>query len=83
MTQSHEPGPTKAALHYRNARQYQELAQTVMALPVSTVEYNILATPAAGALLYEAAKQCVNSVANLRGRKTRKGIGKNWRKLTA
>ena len=66
MTQRLEPGPAKAEWHYRSARQYRELAQTVMALPVGAVEYNILAA-GSGALLYEAAKQCVNAVANLRG----------------
>ena len=66
MTQSHEPGPAKAALHYRNARQYQELAQIVMAMPTNIVEGNIRYA-SAGALLYEAAKQCVNAVSNLRG----------------
>ena len=66
MTQSHEPGPAKAELHYRSARQYRELARIVTALPANVVERSILHA-SAGALLYGAAKQCVNAVANLRG----------------
>ena len=67
MTQRVEPGPTKAELHYRSAQQYHELARTVSNTPDSPVERNILVA-SSGALLYEAAKQCLNAVANLRGR---------------
>lgn len=66
MTQNREPGLAKAELHYRSARQYRELSQIVMATTSDMVERNILAA-GAGALLYEAAKQLVNAVANLHG----------------
>ena len=67
MTQRVEPGPVKAELHYRSAQQYHELARIVSNAPDSPVERNILVA-SSGALLYEAAKQCLNAVANLRGR---------------
>ena len=60
----------KAARHYRRAGQYQTLAQSLLAdasVAVAVADAEIL-TAAAGALLYEAAKQCVNAVANLNGR---------------
>ena len=65
-----EPGLAKAAHHYRRAGQYQSLAQSLLAgatVGVGVADAEIL-TAAAGALRYEAAKQCVNAVANLNGR---------------
>ena len=63
-----EPGLAKAAHHYRRAGEYQTLAQNLLdGVAVNTQNAEIL-TAAAGALLYEAAKQCVNAVANLNGR---------------
>ena len=83
MTLPSEPGPAKAALHYRRAGEYHELAQIMMAqprpstlplahmvaagIPLYAVDADIRLA-SAGALLYEAAKQCVNAVANLNGR---------------
>lgn len=66
MTLRREPGLAKAELHYRSARQYREMAQIARAASTGTVDYVVL-TAGTGALLYEAAKQCVNAVANLRG----------------
>ena len=60
----------KAARHYQRAGQYQSLAQSLRAgaaVDVDVTDAEIL-TAAAGALLYEAAKQCVNAVANRNGR---------------
>ena len=64
-----EPGLAKAAHHYRRAGQYQSLAQSLLAaaVDVDVADAEIL-TAAACALQYEAAKQCVNAVANLMGR---------------
>ena len=67
MTLPREPGLAKAELHYRNARQYRELAQIVLSVSTDLVEHDILAA-GAGALLYESAKQSVDAVANLHGR---------------
>ena len=66
MTSQIEPGLAKAELHYRSAQQYQELARIVTSAPEDPVGRDILVA-SSGALLYEAAKQCVNAVANLRG----------------
>ena len=80
-----EPGPAKAAFHYRRAASYLQLAQVMMAQPSSSYDqarvavagahsralYNLdadIRLASAGALLYEAAKQSVNAVANLNGR---------------
>ncbi len=60
----------KAARHYQRAGQYQSLAQSLRAgarVDADGADAEIL-TAAAGALRYEAAKQCVNAVANLTGR---------------
>ena len=63
-----EPGLAKAAHHYRRAGEYQSLAQSLLAgAYVDGADAEVL-TAAAGALLYEAAKQCVNAVANRNGR---------------
>ena len=82
-----EPGPAKAALHYQRAGEYYELAQAMMAQPSTYASaqmavdkapfralYNLdadIRLASAGALLYEAAKQSVNAVANLNGRDPR------------
>ena len=79
-----EPGPAKAAFHYRRAGAYLQLAQAMMAQPSTYASaqmavdktpfralYNLdadIRLASAGALLYEAAKQSVNAVANLNGR---------------
>ena len=68
MTLSREPGPTEAALHYRRAGEYHELAQTLIARPPINAGATDILLAATGALLYEAAKQSVNAVANLTGR---------------
>lgn len=62
-----EPGQRKAALHYRRAGQYQSLAQSLLAGASVDIAVAEILTAAAGAMLYEAAKQCVNAVANLNG----------------
>ena len=69
MTQPREPGPDKARWHYQRADEYRELARELLeqSSRASALRAEVLAD-AAGALLYEAAKQCVNAVANLRGR---------------
>ena len=83
MTQP-KPGPAKAALHRQRAGKYLELAQITMAQPspYTSAQMAVAGTSfralyrldedirlaSAGALLYEAAKQCVNAVANLNGR---------------
>ena len=66
-----EPGPAKAALHYRRAGEYQTLAQNLLAGVSSSTGDADIRTAAGGALLYEAAKQCVNAVANLNGQDPR------------
>ena len=68
MTQSREPGLDKAHWHYQRADEYRELAQELLeqSYRARALRAEVLAD-AAGALLYEAAKQCVNAVANLRG----------------
>ena len=68
MTLSREPGQAKAALHYRRAGEYHELALTLIARPPVNAGATDILLASAGALLYEAAKQCVNAVANLTGR---------------
>ncbi len=62
-----EPGPQKADIHYRRAGEYQELAQRLLADSSNSNGETDIQADAAGALLYEAAKQSVNAVANLRG----------------
>lgn len=62
-----EPGPAKAARHYRRSGQYQNLAQGLLADASTDASAAEILTASAGALLYEAAKQCVNAVANLNG----------------
>ena len=57
----------KADLHHRRARQFHDLAQVILAGSPVTGNYTDILVDAAGALLYEAAKQWVNAVANLRG----------------
>ena len=63
-----ETGAAKAARHYRRAGEYQTLAQNLRASAAGNIGNAEILTAAAGALLYEAAKQCVNAVANLNGR---------------
>ena len=69
MTQPSEPGPDKARRHYQRADAYRDLAQELLEQSFRAIapRAEILAD-AAGALMYEAAKQCVNAVANLHGR---------------
>ena len=68
MTLQREPGPAKAALHYRRAGEYYELAPAILARASGAADAADILTASSGALLYEAAKQCVNAVANLNGR---------------
>ena len=68
MTLQGEPGPAKAARHYRRAGEYYELAQGFLARASGDAGAADILAAAGGALLYEAAKQCVNAVANLNGR---------------
>ena len=68
MTLQGEPGPAKAAHHYRRAGEYYELAQGFLARASGDAGAADILVAAGGALLYEAAKQCVNAVANLNGR---------------
>ena len=69
MTQPREPGPDKARRHHQRADAYRELAQELLEQsPLAIGPRAEILTDAAGALLYEAAKQYVNAVANLRGR---------------
>ena len=68
MTLPSEPGPAKAARHYRRAGEYYELAQGFLTRVSGDAEAADILAAAGGALLYEAAKQCVNAVANLTGR---------------
>ena len=63
-----EPGLAKAAHHYRRAGEYQTLAQNLLDGGAVNAQNAEILTAAAGALRYEAAKQCVNAVANLNGR---------------
>lgn len=67
MTQPPEPGPDKARWHYQRADAYRELAEGMLERSRTAAERAEVLADAAGALLYEAAKQCVNAVANLRG----------------
>ena len=71
MTLPSEPGPAKAARHYRRAGEYYELAQGFLARASGDAGAADILVAAGGALLYEAAKQCVNAVANLNGRDPR------------
>ena len=70
MTLQSEPGLAKAARHYRRAGEYYELAQGFLTLASGDTGAAAadIRVAAGGALLYEAAKQCVNAVANLNGR---------------
>ena len=68
MTLPSEPGPAKAARHYRRAGEYYELAQGFLTRASGDAGAADILVAAGGALLYEAAKQCVNAVANLNGR---------------
>ena len=68
MTQPPEPGPDKARWHYQRANAYRELAWELLERSRTSAERAAVLPDAAGALLYEAAKQCVNAVANLHGR---------------
>ena len=68
MTLPSEPGPAKAARHYRRAGEYYELAQGFLTRASGDAGAADILVAAGGALLYEAAKQCVNAVANLTGR---------------
>ena len=69
MTQVHEPGPDKARRHYQRAEAYRELAQELLEQSSrATATRSPILADSAGAPLYEAAKQCVNAVANLHGR---------------
>ena len=56
---SNRPGREKAAGHAAQAREYRRLADLLMERET--------APEAAGELLYAAAKQCINAVANQRG----------------
>ena len=67
MTLPSEPGPAKAAHHYRRAGEYYELAQDFLTRASGDAGAADILAAAGGALLYEAAKQCVNAVANLNG----------------
>ena len=53
------PGEEKAARHAAQAREYRRLAQVL--------REQAAAPEAAGILLYEAAKQCINALANQQG----------------
>ena len=66
-----ETGAAKAARHYRRAGEYQALAQNLLAGASEGAADTEILKAAGGALLYEAAKQCVNAVANLNGRDPR------------
>lgn len=69
MTPIHEPGPEKARLHYQRAEAYRELAQELLEQSsLTAAARSAILADSAGALIYEAAKQSVNAVANLRGR---------------
>ena len=68
MTLQSEPGPAKAARHHRRAGEYYELAQDFLTRAAGDAGAADILDAAGGALLYEAAKQCVNAVANLNGR---------------
>ena len=68
MTLPSEPGPAKAAHHYHRAGEYYELAQGFLTRASGDTGAADILVAAGGALLYEAAKQCVNAVANLMGR---------------
>ena len=63
-----ETGAAKAARHYRRAGEYQALARNLRASAAGNIGNAEILPAAGGALLYEAAKQCVNAVANLYGR---------------
>ena len=67
MTQPPEPGPDKAHWHYQRANSYREIAQELIERSRADAGRAEVLADVAGALLYEAAKQCVNAVANLRG----------------
>ena len=62
-----DPNLDKADLHHRRARQFRDLAQVILEASPITGEYTDILVDTAGALMYEAAKQWVNAVANLRG----------------
>ena len=69
MTPIHEPGPEKARLHYQRAEAYRGLARELLEQSSRALATrSAILTDSAGALIYEAAKQSVNAVANLRGR---------------
>ena len=57
MARSRRPGPDAAAHYESLSREYRRIAQLVLDQEGSRI--------AAGALIYEAAKQCINAVANL------------------
>ncbi len=63
-----DPNLDKADLHHRRARQFGDLAQVILAASPITGEYTDTLVDTAGALMYEAAKQWVNAMANLKGR---------------
>ena len=68
MTLSREPGRDKARWHYDRADTYQQLADELMEQSRTVPARAEILVDTAGAVLYEAAKQAVNAVANLRGR---------------
>ena len=68
MTLRREPGRDKARWHYEPAGAYQRLADELMEQSRTVPDRAEILADTAGALLYEAAKQGVNAVSNLRGR---------------
>ena len=68
MTQPREPGPAKASWHYQRAGAFRQLADDLIEQSHATPYRAEILADTAGALIYEAAKQGINAVANLRGR---------------
>ena len=68
MTQPREPGPAKADWHYQRTGAFRQLAVDLMEQSRAAPDRAEILIDTAGALLYEAAKQGINAVANLRGR---------------
>ena len=72
-----DPNLDKADLHHRRARQFRDLAQVILEASPITGEYTDILVDTAGALMYEAAKQWVNAVANCEAA-IRRPIRKSW-----
>ena len=67
MTNPEAAHPAQAARHHRHARQYQRLASFMAQLANTPGNDPETCRAAAGALLYESAKQHINAVANQSG----------------